>query len=86
MGFVPSPGTTARAIVNIISEKWRQKYQFSEEWEGCRCWNLVLIGDMEISRLIPHGSAALIKEALSFYWVFSEGKVSRALQQESFRA
>ena len=86
MGFVPSPGTTAYAIVNIISEKREKEVLVFRRVGRLPVLEPRADWDMEVSGLIPPGSAALAREALSFYWIFPERKVPRALQQESSRA
>lgn len=83
--FTTTRGVTVQKIVDLISLKGRQKYQFTPEWEGCRYWNLILVQDLEAAGYIDGGSAEAAMPALSSYWVFPRGQEMRAIRKGTFR-
>lgn len=84
--FPTSYGVTVKHVIDLVSRKGRQKYQFTEEEEGCRYWNYVFVSDLEHAGYIQAGSADTALDALSYYWVNPSGKEKRAVKKGTFRA
>lgn len=53
MSFSLVRGTTFKTIIDIIISHGCQKYDFTEELEGCRFWVATLVRDLEDSNLVP---------------------------------
>ncbi|KFY18841.1 hypothetical protein V493_08313 [Pseudogymnoascus sp. VKM F-4281 (FW-2241)] len=83
--FHPALSVTPRNIVELITQKGRQKYQFTPEWEGCRYWNLILFQDLEADKYIQEGSAQMVALDLASYWAFPAGQENRNMGQGVFR-
>lgn len=80
-----SLGLTVQKIVDLVSQKGHQKYQFTPEWEGCRYWNYILISDLENAGYIVQGHAKEAFEAMSYYWIHPSGKEAREIKKGTFR-
>ncbi|KAK0666729.1 hypothetical protein QBC41DRAFT_325207 [Cercophora samala] len=85
LSFPATLGVTVQKIIDLISSKGRQKYQFTPEWEGCRYWNKTVVQDLQSAGYIK-GGAKEAEEALGYYWVTPSGKQKRAIGKGTFRA
>lgn len=79
------PGLTVGQVMEYISQKGRQKFNFHPSWEGCRFWISVLMDDWEGLGLVDPGSAVVAKEALTKYWINPEGSHPREIREGTFR-
>lgn len=86
LAFETVDGTTVRTITNLISSNKRQKYTFSEEFEGCRFWVFTIISDLEGAGLLNPGSGQLALEAVSYYWRSPDGQEFRDVKQGAFQS
>jgi hypothetical protein len=59
---------SAQTITDLISTNKRQKYNFTDEMEGCRFWVYSIISDFEGGGIVDHGSAASTLNTVSYYW------------------
>lgn len=84
--FPIADGTTVTAIIDIIVARGRQKYDVTEEWEGCRFWVYTLVRDLEESNLVPEGSSAEAWQVMSYYWRYPEGRDFREIKKGTFRS
>lgn len=75
---------TVQAIINLIGEKGRSKYDFTEDCEGCRYWTFTIISDLEGEGFLPAGSRQVALEALSQFQTGS-GSEPRTIAQGTFR-
>ncbi|KAH6630355.1 hypothetical protein B0J18DRAFT_98639 [Chaetomium sp. MPI-SDFR-AT-0129] len=83
--YKPLRDVTIADVVHIISEKGRDQFTFSPEWEGCRFWLSVVIRDFEDVGLVEEGSAVKALEALRKYWINPEGSEPRVMREGCFR-
>jgi hypothetical protein len=54
-------------ITELISKNRRERYIFTENWEGCRYWVYTFITDLEAAGIIARGSGATAWTDLSMY-------------------
>lgn len=78
--------TTVQNIKDVIDAKGRDKYTFTEEWEGCRHWVYTLISDLEAEGIIEAGSAVVAWDAVSHYWRYPSGCEQREVKKGTFRS
>ncbi|KAI1506104.1 hypothetical protein F5X99DRAFT_404150 [Biscogniauxia marginata] len=83
--FAIAEGVTVRTIVRMINQNQRQKYTFTEEWEGCRYWIYVILADLEAAGIIEEHSSASAWGALSNYYINPTGFQPREVKQGTFR-
>jgi hypothetical protein len=86
ISFPVAQGITVQRIVDVIATNKRQKYNFTEEMEGCRFWVYTIISDFEGAGIVDHGSGASALDAVSQYWRNPEGHEAREVKQGHFRA
>jgi hypothetical protein len=86
MSFPIAGGTTVAAIFDVIVARGHQKYEFTEDLEGCRFWLYTFVNDLEEMGLIPKGSAAAAWGVMSYYWRYPQGQDVRAIQRGTFRS
>lgn len=75
---------TVQTIVDTINSKGRDRYKFTEEWEGCRFWMYTFISDLEASGLVSSGSGKATWDAVSLYWRSPNGHEPREVKQGTF--
>ena len=85
LSFSVTQHATVRTITDLINNNGRDKYTFTEEWEGCRFWIYTLISDLEAAGIIPEGSVKATWEAVSRYWRYPSGSESRVIKKGKFR-
>ncbi|GAB1318412.1 hypothetical protein MFIFM68171_08622 [Madurella fahalii] len=83
--YKPSRNVTVADVVQIINEKGRDRFNLSPEWEGCRFWLSVVMGDFEDVEVVDKGSAMTALEALRQYWMNPEGSEPRVMREGVFR-
>ncbi|KAF1809594.1 hypothetical protein P152DRAFT_461279 [Eremomyces bilateralis CBS 781.70] len=76
---------TVQMVTEMINRNGRDKYNFTEEWEGCRFWIYTFISDLEAAGIIPAGSAQATWAAVSYYWRSPSGQELRDVKQGEFR-
>lgn len=59
---------TVQQIFDIISSKRRDKFEFTEDLEGCRHWILTVITDFEEANILSAGAKITARDALTKYW------------------
>ncbi len=84
--FEVASGVTVGNIVDWINYFQRQKYTFTEEWEGCRYWVYTVLGDLEAEGIIGEGSSSLAWESLSLYHIYPSGAEQREVRKGRFRS
>ncbi|RDW93654.1 uncharacterized protein DSM5745_00976 [Aspergillus mulundensis] len=75
---------TVRTIIDIINSNGRDRYNFTEEWEGCRFWMSTFISDLEGSGLVAPGSANATWDAVNLYWRYPDGSERREVKHGTF--
>ena len=75
---------TVKDVINLIMEKGRDRYTFTEEEEGCRFWICTLVKDLEAAGNLPKDSDVNAARVLSCYWVFPSGSTSREMEAGIF--
>src|SRR5271156_2697583 len=75
---------TVQTITDMINDKGRDRYTFTEEEEGCRYWIWNIVSDLEAAKIISTGSAETVWEAVSCYWRHPSGSEPRAVKQGKF--
>lgn len=75
---------TVSTIIEIINSNGRDRYKFTEEWEGCRFWMFTFISDLEASGIVSSGSGDATWDAVSFYWRNPHGCEPREVKQGTF--
>ncbi|KAF2786251.1 hypothetical protein K505DRAFT_368390 [Melanomma pulvis-pyrius CBS 109.77] len=82
----PTTGAyTVSDIINLITQNGREKYTFTEAWEGCRYWIYTFISDLEAAGIIPAGSGQTTWGVVSYYWRNPSGYELRTVAQGTFR-
>ncbi|KAL7619785.1 hypothetical protein AAE478_010327 [Parahypoxylon ruwenzoriense] len=84
--YKPTREVAVAYVVQIISQKKRDEFNFSPEWEGCRFWLSVIVKDLEDDNLVDRGSATMVMEALLQYWINPVGSEPRVLREGVFRS
>lgn len=84
--YKPSRNVAVADVIQIISGKGRDQFNFSPEWEGCRFWLSVITGDLEDAHVVDKGSTMTALEALRQYWVNPEGSEPRVMREGVFRS
>lgn len=76
---------TAKTITDLITQNGRERYNFTEVWEGCRFWIYTLISDLETAGIVSAGSRQETWEAVSNYWRYPSGSEPRTVARGAFR-
>lgn len=84
LSFPVNVHTTVQTITDMINDKGRDRYTFTEEEEGCRYWIGTIVSDLEAAKIISTGSGETAWGALSCYWRYPDGSESRAVKQGKF--
>ncbi|KAL8405475.1 hypothetical protein RB596_004372 [Gaeumannomyces avenae] len=84
--FRPARTVTIADIIQSINGKGRDAFDFSPEWEGCRAWLAIVMGDLEKEGIVSQGSTAEAKDALLMYWRNPEGFEPRVMKEGNFRS
>ncbi|KAJ5114458.1 hypothetical protein NUU61_000217 [Penicillium alfredii] len=82
--FTVEAHTTVQTITDLINSKGRDRYKFTEEWEGCRFWIYTFVKDLESVGLIPGRSGNIAWEGVSYYWRTPSGSEPREVKQGVF--
>jgi len=75
---------TLQSILEFLASKGREKYQFTEEGEGCRFWVSVIAGDLESAGIIEAGSGQIVLDAVSMYHRYPKGTEAREVRAGTF--
>lgn len=83
--FHVAEGTTVRNIMELINKSGRQKYTFTEAFEGCRFWIYTVIGDLEKAGVVTDNeSAQRAWDGVSYYHKDPTGKEPRYVGEGAF--
>ena len=82
--FTPACKLLVKDVINLIMEKGRDRYEFTEEEEGCRFWIYTVVKDLEEARKIPKDSTVDAVHTLGCYWVFPSGSTPRKMEAGTF--
>jgi hypothetical protein len=75
---------TVQSITDMINDKGRDRYTFTEEEEGCRYWIWNIVSDLEAAKIISTGSGETVWRAVSCYWRYPSGYEPRVVKQGKF--
>ena len=75
---------TVQNVIDVISRNGRDRYKFTEDYEGCRYWMYIFISDLEDAGIIDDGCGGTAWEALSKYWRSPSGSESRIIEKGVF--
>ena len=82
--FIPMRPFTVKDVINLIMDKGRDRYIFTDEEEGCRFWICTLVKDLEEAGKISENSGVDAVRLLSCYWVFPSGFIPREMEAGTF--
>ncbi|KAK0719358.1 hypothetical protein B0H67DRAFT_484689 [Lasiosphaeris hirsuta] len=84
--FKPIRSMIVDNLKRFTTEKGRDAFNFSPEWESCRHWMSVVMKDLEDAGWVERGSAKRAREALLRYWRSQEGDEPRVKREGTFRS
>lgn len=85
LGFDVVRNTMAQEFCDAINERGRERYNFTNELEGCRYWIYTILSDWESRGLLAEGTSTEAWAALSLYWRNPSGSEERTVAQGTFR-
>jgi len=59
---------TVKDFADLLFEKGRERYRFTEEIRGCAYWTLTAVTDWAEAGMIDESTIAQVKEGISHYW------------------
>ena len=71
-------------IIELILKNKRDKYKFTDDFEGCRYWIQTFVSDLEEAAIIAVGSKILVADGLSKYWRWPSGSEARPIERGTF--
>ena len=84
VSLTPIHEFTIQQAIEMILNQGLDRYNFTEDEEGCRFWIYTLIQDFAKEGWIAEECREQVKEVLSFYWVYPEGNVTRPMEEGTF--
>ncbi|KIY45242.1 hypothetical protein FISHEDRAFT_49598 [Fistulina hepatica ATCC 64428] len=83
-----APGFTVESILTFLIEKGRDRYRFTDDYEGCRFWAMVVACDFVKACCVEPDFARRIADAIRYYYPDPRGQnkepIPRQLQAGVF--